>query len=108
MKTKLTSLFIFCSIALISAFSSCDSGSSNAANEGPSYHAPAGQETAFEPMAPVDYKNGVYYFATTRRQFGISLSVFLADTTRHLISITADGTGMDGLNVGYWVVVKEK
>lgn len=103
MKTKISLFLIFAALL----FSSCG-GPSNEPNEGPSYHSPSKQITAFEPMTPVNYGNGVYYFSVIRKQFGISLSAFLADTSKQLISVTGDGTDSYGFDQGYWVVVKEK
>ncbi len=111
MKPSFLLFFIVASIVLYASVSSCDNDRvSTLANEGPYEQpiVPPEHVTALDPVTPVSYGNGVYYFDATERQFGISLSAFLADTTKQLLSITGDNTIGTGIDQGYWVVVKEK
>ncbi|MDO8524220.1 MAG: hypothetical protein Q7R99_01165 [bacterium] len=71
----------------------------------------AGKETkvnSTETISPVNYGNGVYYFAATQAAFGNSLSKFIANHSNlTLISIADDSTDQPyGVNCGYFVVFR--
>ncbi len=101
MKRNFLYFFIIASIVLYVSVSSCGNDRARSfAKEGP--YEQLENVPALDPVTPVSYGNGVYYFDATKRQFGISLSAFLADTTKRLLTVTGDGPN------GYWVVVKEK
>ena len=56
-----------------------------------------------------DYGNGVYYFDCTREYFATTLSCFIEEHPKlELVSMTGNGTGGSGYDVGYFVVFKEK
>lgn len=58
---------------------------------------------------PIDYGNGVYYFSSTRADFGNALSAFIGSHQNfEVASMASDDTGMEGLTVGYFVVFKRK
>jgi hypothetical protein len=54
----------------------------------------------------VDYGNGVYYFGLNRSEFGNALSAFLSSHPCHLEGITGNGTGLYGLDLGYFVICR--
>lgn len=59
-------------------------------------------------VSPVDYGNGVYFIDARDRDFAVSLSAFLSDTSRHLICVTGNG-GADGAgdDHGYFVIIEQ-
>lgn len=58
---------------------------------------------------PIDYGNGVYYFSSTRADFGNALSAFKsAHQDLEVASMASDDTGMEGFTAGYFVVFKRK
>lgn len=72
---------------------------------------PLPQPVSIEVVTPIDYGNGVYYFNCNGQTFAASLSYFLADTTKTVLSISGNGTGgtgyRQGMDIGYFVIVKE-
>jgi hypothetical protein len=87
----LLTIFLFSTFT----FSSCSKG----ASEGP--------DTPSYTVKPISYGNGVYYFAASEAAFGVALSDFLADTSKHVIAITGGNTDTYGSIAGYFVVVKK-
>jgi len=59
-----------------------------------------------EIVKPSDYGNGVYYFEATRAKFANSLSEFLKNKNVTSISVSGDGSGAYGSDMGYYVVVR--
>lgn len=59
-----------------------------------------------EIIKPYDYGNGVYYFEATRAKFANSLSEFLENKNVTSISVSGDGSGAYGSDMGYYVVVR--
>lgn len=72
---------------------------------------PLTQPAPIEVITPINYGNGVYYFGCTGKYFAASLSYFLTDSTKTLLSMAGNGTGAvgyeGGRDIGYFVVVKE-
>lgn len=59
--------------------------------------------------APVDYKNGIFYFHETQAELGNSLSSFISNHPElELVSIASDNTGGNGTTVGYFAVFINK
>lgn len=59
-------------------------------------------------VEPVDYGNGVYYFDCIGSTFANSLSSFIEIDNVTILSITGDGNGAYGTNLGYFVVAQQK
>ena len=58
---------------------------------------------------PVDYKQNVFYFPCVEEEFGNSLSQFIGNHEElSLITMTADGTAVEGFTAGYFVVFSFK
>lgn len=56
-----------------------------------------------------DYGNGIYYFDYTGDSFGRALSAFVVEHSElELVSFSGDGRGTYGIDLGYFVVFKEK
>jgi len=69
---------------------------------------PAPKNFDFTPVEPINFGRGVYYFPAIENEFGQSLTVFLLDSSKHVVAMTGDGTGAGGFDQGYWVVVKTR
>jgi hypothetical protein len=62
-----------------------------------------------QAAGPIDYGNGVYYFASNRADFGNALSAFIrAHQDLEVASMASDDTGIEGFTSGYFVVFKRK
>jgi hypothetical protein len=60
-----------------------------------------------ETVVPINYGNGVYYFRCTNNTFAKSLSLFLSDSTKKVKAVAGDGTGVNGYNEGFFVIVEK-
>lgn len=91
--------FIVVCFATFLAFTSC-----NNALQGP-------EKIKESVTTPVSYGNGVYYFGCVERDFAVSLSTFIENTTKDSLeikAITSDGSNLYGVDKGYFVVVAKK
>ena len=62
-----------------------------------------------EIIMPIDYGNGVYYFSCRAAKFGNSLSFFIKQNpSLKFAGMAGDGTGIYGLDIGYWVIFEKK
>ena len=53
----------------------------------------------------VDYGNGVFYFPYTEADFGNKLAQFRKQHSEwHIVAVTGNGTGYNGVDQGYWVI----
>ena len=71
---------------------------------------PLNPEATVSVTCPVtDYSNGVYYFPCTNVDFGKSLGKFIQKHTElKVVTMTGDGTGSQGSDVGYFVVTEKR
>lgn len=68
-----------------------------------------GNVVAVSAADVVDYGNGVYYFAKIEADFGNALSAFIKSHAElEVVTITSNGTGVHGSNLGYFVIMKNK
>jgi hypothetical protein len=56
--------------------------------------------------SPVRYGDKVYYFPCTGASFGMSLEIFLEDSTKKITTMAGNGTGDRGHDKGYFVVIE--
>lgn len=97
MKKEFLCFFIFASI-LLSYVTSCDNQWGGNPTKGPN------SDISFKIIKPISYGHGVYYLeCDDGKTFGASLSNFLSDTSKHVVSLVRGGDWG-----GYWIVVKEK
>ena len=70
--------------------------------------------TQFNPKGPIaaskvmNYGNGIYYFPYKGRDFPQVLEAYSTDNELEIVSITGDGTGPQGYDRGYYVIMKKK
>lgn len=57
---------------------------------------------------PINYGNNVFYFPCIQKEFAMSLSQFLSDSTIEIEAMAGDGNGTYGCDLGYFVVIKRK
>lgn len=87
-----------CLILIISIFS-CKEAASKGVDT------PITNKEASDTSTVLYYGNGVYYFYSTNKEFGVALSSFLSDSSKQVLSVTGDGTDSYGEDRGYWVVI---
>lgn len=59
-------------------------------------------------VSVTDYGNGVFYFDNVKSSFGNTLSGFIkTHPDLELVSIAGNGTGLQGMEEGYFVVFKK-
>lgn len=87
------------SILLVLFYVGCDSPAAD----------PKKVVTNAEVSAVVDYGEGVYYFPYVQQNFGNALASFLhKNPSLQVSAIAGEGAGIDGIDVGYFVVCRTK